>query len=594
MRRMHDAATRNSHRLINHELSAYFSRAAADTEAGGEEGGDDSDDEEDPRIVSLDEDLVFQEKEYFADLHSALHGKFGEFCADWGAFCDAWAILELPSSAVIQRIGDVVRHVYIIISRGPAVLDEETGEWMSKGAVINLECAIFNERYSKQSLVSGAGSIIVGRLEADRFPPGLRTSLIKHRFSVFSHLTDECLRSLEFRHKWIQPGAMEVVSCPVLVTSGLLAYDSIMVIPGYIAGIDDLSGVEHIARAVNRVGCAFISSLTPRFMRANMQFTVAVSDMYYQLCVVNDEMKAAREAEGGGDDESPLPPPDPSSPPSAPPRVPRVRRVAFDTRGEAPRINQYRIVGKAGSGATAKVFEAVSASTGARVALKIMNKQVSKNSLEREVTALQALRHDRIINAIEIIDGKSTTVLVLEYAMFGSLINTVFGYHSLAKCLYDITGALMHMHGMGFVHGDVKPANILRCGRDLYKLSDFGCCFKFMQSTNKGPRGTHFFMSPESFQGAMTPVSDAWSLCVTSYMLVYGSAPFKATCDEELSLMVRYNEPSFRKVGSDTDYANFVDLIKNGLRKNPALRLTAQQIRAHIFTKTQLFQGRGP
>ena len=46
--------------------------------------------------------------------------------------------------------------------------------------------------------------------------------------------------------------------------------------------------------------------------------------------------------------------------------------------------------------------------------------------------------------------------------------------HKLAHiCLLQMASALMHIHGLGLVHMDVKPDNIFRKGA-VFKLGDFG------------------------------------------------------------------------------------------------------------------------
>lgn len=94
--------------------------------------------------------------------------------------------------------------------------------------------------------------------------------------------------------------------------------------------------------------------------------------------------------------------------------------------GTVERIGNY-ILGKTmGEGAFAKVKEAVHSLTGARVAMKIVNKSKIKDpyvqeNFRREGELLRRLNHRHVVSLYEIIDNDKFYCLVMEIAEGGEV-----------------------------------------------------------------------------------------------------------------------------------------------------------------------------
>ena len=78
--------------------------------------------------------------------------------------------------------------------------------------------------------------------------------------------------------------------------------------------------------------------------------------------------------------------------------------------------------------------------------------------------------------------------------------------------LCPVLDALEYLHGKGFVHGDLKPANILASGDRLKLSSD--TILRIGESQNP-PRKAGVYDPPEAISGMLTAASDVWSLGTT-------------------------------------------------------------------------------
>src|SRR5580704_14565761 len=78
--------------------------------------------------------------------------------------------------------------------------------------------------------------------------------------------------------------------------------------------------------------------------------------------------------------------------------------------------------------------------------------------------------------------------------------------------LSPVLDALEYLHGRGFVHGDLKPANILATGDHLKLSSDASSRIGASLSV-LGRDGA--YDPPEASGGMLTPAADVWSLGMT-------------------------------------------------------------------------------
>jgi len=113
------------------------------------------------------------------------------------------------------------------------------------------------------------------------------------------------------------------------------------------------------------------------------------------------------------------------------------------------------------------------------------------------------------------IDGHDLLYLVMEYAeenLSEILPQRALTPEETRDMLGPVLDALEYLHGRGFVHGDLKPANILATGDHLKLSSDRSS--RIGESQN-GSRRAGAYDPPEATSGMLTPAGDVWSLGMT-------------------------------------------------------------------------------
>ena len=95
---------------------------------------------------------------------------------------------------------------------------------------------------------------------------------------------------------------------------------------------------------------------------------------------------------------------------------------------------------------------------------------------------------------------------------------------AVGACVLGILPALAHLHERGFVHGDLKPENIVVTPEGTPMLVDFGLGRQVgVRSSEGGVSGTLFSIAPELLAGLEpTPASDLFALGVLLHRLFIG------------------------------------------------------------------------
>jgi serine/threonine-protein kinase len=217
----------------------------------------------------------------------------------------------------------------------------------------------------------------------------------------------------------------------------------------------------------------------------------------------------------------------------------------------ATAIGGYIVNRFIGHGTFAWVFEATPPGGGPSVALKVLRPPLAvepafREVFENECRLAAELEHPHIVptqdvgcdgDAVFLVMGLCPTSLSATLAQEGPL-----EPGAAADLGRQIGGALEFAHQKGYLHRDVKTANVLRDATGAWRLADFGIAQAIDTCVHQAHRdvivGTPHYISPERAQGRPVDArSDLYSLGVTLYVAITGEPPFHATDWYDLARM---------------------------------------------------------
>ena len=189
-----------------------------------------------------------------------------------------------------------------------------------------------------------------------------------------------------------------------------------------------------------------------------------------------------------------------------------------------------------GSGAYGQVWVGVDENTKRPVAVKFYLHQsgIDWSILSHEVKHLVSLSADRYVVQVLGVGWDATPpYYVMEYVENGSLDDLLRKHGTLAveaavELFREIAVGLVHLHGKGILHCDLKPGNILLDQDHRPRLADFGQ--SRLASDQTPALGTLFYMAPEQAQFDSQPDVrwDVYALGAILYCLLTGAPPYRS------------------------------------------------------------------
>jgi len=259
--------------------------------------------------------------------------------------------------------------------------------------------------------------------------------------------------------------------------------------------------------------------------------------------------------------------------------------------GNGTKFAGYTIERQLGSGGMGEVYLAQHPRLPRHDALKVLRSDISSDQdyterFNREADLASKLWHPHIVGihdrgkyrgrlwiSMDFVDGTDAGRLLQEKHPGGMPAEDVLAI------VNAVAAALDYAHGMGLLHRDVKPANILVAdvehGERRVLLADFGVA-RDLADTGAGGLtatnmtvGTAAYASPEQLMGlAVDGRSDQYSLAATAYHLLTGEPLFQHT-NPAVVIGKHLNEAPPALADTRADLAGLDAALARALAKDP-------------------------
>ncbi|EQB50447.1 hypothetical protein CGLO_10116 [Colletotrichum gloeosporioides Cg-14] len=139
----------------------------------------------------------------------------------------------------------------------------------------------------------------------------------------------------------------------------------------------------------------------------------------------------------------------------------------------------------------------------------------------REVQALQALTHaDHVLHYVDSWEANQYLYIQTEFCDEGTLDKFLSNVgrkgrlddFRIWKVIHDIGLGLQSIHEAGFIHLDLKPANILITFEGILKIGDFGLATEWPAAKGVDAEGDREYIGPEILRGEFNKPADIFSL----------------------------------------------------------------------------------
>ena len=294
-----------------------------------------------------------------------------------------------------------------------------------------------------------------------------------------------------------------------------------------------------------------------------------------------------------------------SAPPQAQPGTPSSPAPSSGASNTTLAIG-YALGAVVGQGGFCQVRVGTHALTGARVAVKVIDKGAlvgpnDRRRVGREVRVLKRLACGAIIRLFDVVTAPANIFVVMEYADGGSLLDHVrqagkLAEHAACRLIQQLLAGVSFCHQHGVVHRDVKLENALLDRDGNIKLIDFGLAALVPSLTTllRVHCGSPSYAAPEivARKPYLGPPVDLWSLGVVLFACVAGFLPFHAPPGAKNELSSKILKGTFSL--PDGLSPDLGDLLRRILVVDPAKRADADSIRQHKWMRRGVAQHPAP
>lgn len=250
--------------------------------------------------------------------------------------------------------------------------------------------------------------------------------------------------------------------------------------------------------------------------------------------------------------------------------------------------NRFRLVREIGRGGMSILYLADDSTSGGQVVVKVPLPVFSSgvgawSIFQQEEEIGRRLDHPGIVKFLTATDGKRRPYVVMEYVSGQTLSDVLAsdGVLDEARALSiasRLCSALEHMHARGFVHYDLKPANVMICPNGGIRLIDFGLAHaavagKFSFSAAPPPIASAAYIAPEQIQRKRGRKSvDIYGVGAILYEMLTGKVPFPDDDPFTVGSARLIGDPTAPRRLNPKISAQTEEIILHALRRDPEQR----------------------
>ena len=261
----------------------------------------------------------------------------------------------------------------------------------------------------------------------------------------------------------------------------------------------------------------------------------------------------------------------------------------FQTHLQAALAPQYTLERELTGGGMSRVFVATDVALGRKVVVKVLPPElaagVNHERFRREIQVCAQLQHPHIVPLLSAGEKESLIWYTMPFIAGHSLREGLargdkYSVKDVVRIMGEVAEALDYAHGLGVIHRDIKPGNVLLLGNHAL-VTDFGVAKAISAAmpssgfTSAGMAiGTPAYMSPE--QIAADPAADhrmdLYALGLLGYEMLTGQVPFKEDSPQKTMAAQLTREPDSVDDSRGDVPPKLSALIKRLLAKIPSDR----------------------
>jgi eukaryotic-like serine/threonine-protein kinase len=247
---------------------------------------------------------------------------------------------------------------------------------------------------------------------------------------------------------------------------------------------------------------------------------------------------------------------------------------------------RYEILQLLGEGGMGAVYKAMDRELNRPVALKLIRPQLASNPsilarFKQELLLAHQVTHKNVIRIYDLGDADGVKFITMEFVEGEDLRTLIlerkkFPPEEAVEIIQQVCRALEAAHGVGVIHRDMKPQNIMRDRNGRILVMDFGLARTVQGDgmTQTGALvGTMEYMSPEqALAKELDQRSDLFSVGLILYELLTGQTPFRA--ESAVASLIKRNQERAIPV-SDHDGTiprALSNIVSKCLERDPNLR----------------------